>query len=116
MVLARIYPEAEKGGRGKKSEAKKVQETCRFSHERLDSARAALRHSQALADSVIKGDVSLDEAMGRRRAPLRPRQECREAVFGSAAEAGGAAEIRHLAGQRGYARRRQKIKVAQKGL
>src|SRR5262245_61645392 len=32
--------EPEKGGRGKKSEAKKAQQTCRFSHERLDSARA----------------------------------------------------------------------------
>jgi hypothetical protein len=52
MRLAWLYPEAEKGGRGKKSEARKALETSGFSRQRLDQARAVLRHSRELARQV----------------------------------------------------------------
>ena len=63
MALAMIYPEAEKGGRGKKSESRNLEETSKFSHRRLNQACSVLRHSRDLAESVIKGSISLDEAL-----------------------------------------------------
>ena len=62
MVLAMIYPEPERG-RGKKDEGKKVQESCGFSRERVRQARSILRHSPGLAEDVMKGTISLDEAL-----------------------------------------------------
>jgi len=63
MALAMIYPEPEKGGRGKKSEAANLAETAKFSHRRLNEARAVLRHPRKLAESVIAGTKSLDVAL-----------------------------------------------------
>jgi len=51
MALAVIYPEPEKGGRGKRSENSK--ETLGFSTMRLSQARAILRHSREMAQSVL---------------------------------------------------------------
>jgi hypothetical protein len=42
MVLAMIYPDAEKGGRGKKSEARNLTETDKFSYTRLNEARSVV--------------------------------------------------------------------------
>ncbi len=45
-AMARIYPEAEKGGRGKNSTV-----AVEFSSQRLSYARTVLRHAPELADS-----------------------------------------------------------------
>jgi hypothetical protein len=63
MALAMMYPNPEKGGRGKNVEARKAQVSWGFSAERVRQARSVFRHSQDLAQSVIKGSVSLDEAL-----------------------------------------------------
>jgi hypothetical protein len=63
MLLAMIYPEPEKGGRGKKSEARKLQETCGFSRESLDSARYILRNNPLLAKEVVAGKAYFDTAL-----------------------------------------------------
>jgi hypothetical protein len=63
MLTARMFPESEKGGRGKKTEARNLAETAKFSYRRLNEARAVLRHSPDLADAVIKGTISLDQAL-----------------------------------------------------
>jgi len=65
MALAMIYPDAEKGGRGKKNEARKLTETVKFSYTRLNEARAVLRKSRDLAEAVVKGSLSLDEALAK---------------------------------------------------
>ena len=65
MALAMIYPEPEKGGRGKKSEARNLEETSKFSYRRLNQARSVRRHSLDLAQSVLKGTVSLDDALAQ---------------------------------------------------
>ncbi len=63
MALAFLYPEPEKGGRGKKSEAKTAAKRGGFSSDRVDTARAVLRHSVELAEQVRDGDVTLDDAL-----------------------------------------------------
>jgi hypothetical protein len=63
MLVARMYPEPEKGGRGKKSEAIKSAESAGFGATRVKQARTVLRHSESLADAVIKGTISLDQAL-----------------------------------------------------
>jgi hypothetical protein len=64
MALAMIYPEPEKGGRGNKKE--RVEETsAAFSAKRLAQSRSVLRHSRDLAESVVKGSISLDEALAQ---------------------------------------------------
>jgi len=62
MLLAMIYPEGQHG-RGKNAEARKAVVSAGFSVERLKQARSVLRHSQALAEGVIKRMISLDEAL-----------------------------------------------------
>ena len=52
MALAMIYPEPEKGGKGKHS---KALETKGFSSARLSQARAVLRYSLELAEAVSDG-------------------------------------------------------------
>jgi hypothetical protein len=59
MLTAILFPEP--GSRTKK-DAAKAAESSGFSKERLSEARLVLRHSRDLAESVIKGSVSLDEA------------------------------------------------------
>jgi hypothetical protein len=63
MVLAMIYPNAEKGGRGKRSGAINSAETSGFSSRRLNQARSVLGHSHDLAQGVVKGSISLDDAL-----------------------------------------------------
>ena len=65
MALALIYPEPEKGGRGKKSEARNSTVSVGFSQTRLNVARSVLRHSPDLAGRVVKGSVSLDDALAK---------------------------------------------------
>jgi hypothetical protein len=62
MLTAMIYPNPERG-RGKKDGAKKSQESCSFSRERLQRARQVLHHSEEMAMKVASGDLPLDEAL-----------------------------------------------------
>jgi ParB-like nuclease domain len=62
IVVARIYPEPEKGGRGKKSSV-----TKEFSDERLSLARTVIRHAPDLASSVLAGTLSLENAFEEAR-------------------------------------------------
>jgi len=63
VILAFLYPEPEKGGRGKNGDARKAVETTGFSVERLKQARSVLRHSRTMAESVLKGIIPLDDAL-----------------------------------------------------
>jgi len=56
IALAMIYPEPH---------SKKSKESLLFSKMRLSQARSVLRHSRDLAESVLKGSVSLDEALDK---------------------------------------------------
>jgi hypothetical protein len=62
-----IYPEPEKGGRGRKSEPNTAAKRGGFSEDRLQAARAVLRHSRALAQDVLAARDSLDAAASVRR-------------------------------------------------
>ena len=55
IALAMLYPEPEKGGRGKKDAARNPQENWEFTGERLRQARTILHHSQGLAEDVLAG-------------------------------------------------------------
>jgi hypothetical protein len=55
MLVAKMYPEGGKRSPAKKGEKRVSSETEVFS-TRLSVARAVLRYSESLADSVIKGD------------------------------------------------------------
>lgn len=57
MALAMIYPEPEKGGRGRKST-----ETVGFSAQRLSYARTVLREAPNQAYRVLRGTEKLDAA------------------------------------------------------
>lgn len=59
VAYAMIYPDASKGGRGKKNST----ETLEFSAMRLSQARALLRHSRALAEDVLSDRKKLDAAL-----------------------------------------------------
>ena len=61
MQIALLWPQPEKGGRGKKS--KNHKETLGFSSMRLSQARAVLAHSRELALAVRDGTTKLDEAL-----------------------------------------------------
>jgi hypothetical protein len=63
MALAMMYPEPEKGGRGKKSAALNSTVSVGFSATRLNLARGILHHSRSLAESVLKGITPLDQAV-----------------------------------------------------
>jgi hypothetical protein len=65
MALAMLYPEPEKGGRGKNDEARKARETRGFSSDRLRQARAVLRYSPELARRVVAGTEPLDLALAK---------------------------------------------------
>jgi hypothetical protein len=58
MALAMVYPEPEKGGRGKNSNLK-----LGFSSQRLSLARTVLRYSVPLAQSVLNGTKPLNDAL-----------------------------------------------------
>ena len=57
MAVAMVYPEPEKGGRGKKSP-----EPVGISQQRVSEARFVLRHAPDLADNVLSGATKLDQA------------------------------------------------------
>jgi hypothetical protein len=63
MAVAMVYPEPEKGGRGKKGEIKTVTEKTTVSGSRITVARTVLRHSRELAENVMRGIISLDGAL-----------------------------------------------------
>jgi hypothetical protein len=81
IVVAKIYPEPEKGGRGKNSSV-----TKEFSSERLSLARTVLRHAPDLAASVIAGSISLDNAYEEARI-RKGRADTHEARFNALKEA-----------------------------
>jgi hypothetical protein len=62
VITAFLYPEPENGGRGKKA-ATNSKDSLGFSPMRVSQARTVLRHSRALAEEVLKGNVGLDEAL-----------------------------------------------------
>jgi hypothetical protein len=65
MATAMVYPEPEKGGRGKQ---KTVEDSSTlFSAKRLQQARSILHHSRSQADSVLKGITPLDAALTQMR-------------------------------------------------
>jgi hypothetical protein len=51
MLTAMLHPEPY---------SKKVSATDTFSHQRLSHARKVLKYSRELAESVVRGDTSLD--------------------------------------------------------
>lgn len=83
MWLAMLYPEPEKGGRGKLSE---ISDGLGVSHGHaknlLSQARAVLRHDQELARSVLAGAKSLDKALAemKERAEADAKPEARIAA------------------------------------
>jgi hypothetical protein len=77
MGYAFLYPDPEKGGRGKKK--KNSSETEGFSDTRLSYARTVLSFSEELAQSVFAGNTPLDQALQtveaeRRKARLISRK------------------------------------------
>jgi hypothetical protein len=65
MRLALLYPEPEKGGRGKKGNP---EQTSEFSGKRLQQARSVLAFSRELALAVRDGSRKLDEALAEVKA------------------------------------------------
>lgn len=63
MALAMLFPEPEKGGRGKVSAAKTSAKRGGFSMDRVDACRAVRAHSEALAQDVLADRVPLDKAL-----------------------------------------------------
>ena len=54
MATALAYPDAEKGGRGKKINSSKNEEFSRVSSGNLSMARFVLRHCRDKAEEVLK--------------------------------------------------------------
>ena len=67
MALAMIYPEPARG-RGNKDDARKGAESASFSYRRLKQARSILHFSRPMAEAVLKGVDSLDEALTKMQA------------------------------------------------
>lgn len=63
IALAMIYPEPEKGGRGKNADARKAAESAGFSGRLLTQARSILRHFHALAKEVLADITPFDAAL-----------------------------------------------------
>ena len=66
MAMAMLYPEPEKGGRGKKSSIKRVADTPGFPH-RVKEARAVLKYSRELAEAVMRDGKPLQKALTEAR-------------------------------------------------
>jgi hypothetical protein len=60
MAVAMLYPEPEKGGRGKK---RNLPDLAGFNHQRLSDARRILHHSAELANAVRDHTITLDAAL-----------------------------------------------------
>jgi len=63
MALAIMYPEPEKTAPGKRASTTTLLETKSVSHARLSQARAVLHQSPELAEEVLGGSLSLDDAL-----------------------------------------------------
>ena len=61
MALALMYPEPDKGGRGKKNSLL----NGGFSQQRLSQARLVLHYSRPLAQSVLNGITPLNDALAK---------------------------------------------------
>jgi hypothetical protein len=61
MAMAMVYPDAQRGGKREKGSS--LVSKHNFSSARLSHARTVLRSSPPLAQQVIAGKKSLDEAM-----------------------------------------------------
>jgi hypothetical protein len=70
-----MYPEDEKGGRGKKSESRNLAEAAKFSYRRLNQARQVLDFSPDLAKSVLAGVTGLDDALAQAGELLKEMKE-----------------------------------------
>ncbi len=81
MRIALLYPEPEKGGRGKKG---KASETDGFSQSRLKAARSVLAYSRELALAVRDGGKKLDEALAEVKAAIDVDGNARSAATSSA--------------------------------
>jgi hypothetical protein len=57
MAWAKVYPDPEKGGRGRNSFV-----TKEFSPTGISKARTVLREAPDLADDVLSGELALDQA------------------------------------------------------
>ncbi len=68
MAVARIYPEPEKGGRGKVSQAKTSAKIGGFSMDLVDKARTVLHYAPDLADNVLAGAGDDSARAGEARA------------------------------------------------
>jgi hypothetical protein len=75
VLVAKIYPEPEKGGRNKNAVI-----TTEFSSGLLSHARTVLRHAPDLAEHVINGSLSLDKAYEEARI-RKGRADTHEARF-----------------------------------
>ena len=62
MAVAKIYPEPEKGGRGKISKAKTSAKIGGFSMDLVDKARTVLRDAPDLAAGILAGSPTLAAA------------------------------------------------------
>jgi len=60
VIVAPVYPDPEKGGRGKSTNYSKLEG---FSVSRLSEARMIVRHPRDLADQVIKGSCTFKQAL-----------------------------------------------------
>jgi hypothetical protein len=70
MLLAMLYPEPAKGGRGKKSEAINSADSAGFSARRLQNAREIVPHPD-LRDGVIAGCSTRGSRRWRSRSPTQ---------------------------------------------
>jgi ParB-like chromosome segregation protein Spo0J len=81
-ALAFLYPEAEKGGRGKNVAARKAVETAGFSPERLKQARTIVRFSRDLAIAVRDGSRRCSRSPRGAGAGTREKRQKRTVFLG----------------------------------
>ena len=72
MAVAMMYPEPEKGGKGKRSRIQEgLVEPCKTFQNRVSQARTVLAHSSDLAQAVLAGSKFLDAAYDEARKAKR---------------------------------------------
>lgn len=85
-----LYPEPEKGGRGKT-----VLKRDGFSKQRLSDARALYRYSRELALAVRDGTAKLDEAVAAAKAIYLVGPKCARQIKPPRSRNSGSASGRH---------------------